>query len=221
MDVRSPYPIKWEYDKAELWADGIIHLLGVVLAFIGAISMLFYLVPGVPPAISVSSSIYLASLLMALVISAIYNVWPVSPTKWFLRRFDHSAIYLLIAGTYTPFAIHMGERALPLLTFVWSVAAIGIALKLLFPGRFDRLSILLYLALGWSGIWVYDAMVQSLPLSVFWLIAAGGVVYSLGVIFHIWERLRFQNAIWHGFVVVGAALHYCAVFLVSFVSIAK
>lgn len=215
MDVRLPYSIEWKYDKAELWADGIIHLLGVVLAIIGAISMLLYLLPSVPPAISISSSIYLASLLIALVISAIYNVWPVSPTKWFLRRFDHSAIYLLIAGTYTPFAIHMGERALPLLTFVWSVAAIGIALKLLFPGRFDRLSILLYLALGWSGIWVYDAMVQSLPLSVFWLIAAGGVVYSLGVIFHIWERLRFQNAIWHGFVVVGAALHYCAVFFVS------
>lgn len=213
--MRLPYSIEWKYDKAELWADGIIHLLGVVLAIIGAISMLLYLLPSVPPAISISSGIYLASLLIALVISAIYNVWPVSPTKWFLRRFDHSAIYLLIAGTYTPFAIHMGERALPLLTFVWSVAAIGIALKLLFPGRFDRLSILLYLALGWSGIWVYDAMVQSLPLSVFWLIAAGGVVYSLGVIFHIWERLRFQNAIWHGFVVVGAALHYCAVFFVS------
>lgn len=213
--MRLPYSIEWKYDKAELWADGIIHLLGVVLAMIGAISMLLYLLPSVPPAISISSGIYLASLLIALVISAIYNVWPVSPTKWFLRRFDHSAIYLLIAGTYTPFAIHMGERALPLLTFVWSVAAIGIALKLLFPGRFDRLSILLYLALGWSGIWVYDAMVQSLPLSVFWLIAAGGVVYSLGVIFHIWERLRFQNAIWHGFVVVGAALHYCAVFFVS------
>ncbi|MFC0244853.1 hemolysin III family protein [Falsochrobactrum ovis] len=215
MDVRLSYSIEWKYDRAELWADGIIHLLGVVLAIIGAISMLLYLLPNVAPAISVSSSIYLASLLIALVISAIYNVWPVSPTKWFLRRFDHSAIYLLIAGTYTPFAIHMGERALPLLTFVWSVAAFGIALKLLFPGRFDRLSILLYLALGWSGIWVYDAMVQSLPLSVFWLIAAGGVVYSLGVIFHIWERLRFQNAIWHGFVVVGAALHYCAVFFVS------
>ncbi len=83
------------------------------------------------------------------------------------------------------------------------------------PGRFDRLSILLYLALGWSGVMVYDTMVQSLPPAVFWLIAAGGMVYSLGVIFHVWERLRFQNAIWHGFVVVGAALHYCAVFVVG------
>ncbi len=159
--------------------------------------------------------VYLASLLAALGISAVYNIWPVSPTKWFLRRFDHSAIYLLIAGTYTPFAMHMGDRALPLLLFVWSVAFVGIMLKLFMPGRFDRLSILLYLALGWSGVMVYDTMVQSLPPAVFWLIAAGGMVYSLGVIFHVWERLRFQNAIWHGFVVVGAALHYCAVFFVG------
>lgn len=109
----------------------------------------------------------------------------------------------------------MGDRALPLLLFVWSVAFVGIMLKLFMPGRFDRLSILLYLALGWSGVMVYDTMVQSLPPAVFWLIAAGGMVYSLGVIFHVWERLRFQNAIWHGFVVVGAALHYCAVFFVG------
>lgn len=215
MNVRLPHPIKWKYDRAELWADGIIHVLGVALALGGAIAMLVYFLPNMPAATSISSGVYLASLLAALGISAVYNIWPVSPTKWFLRRFDHSAIYLLIAGTYTPFAMHMGDRALPLLLFVWGVAFVGITLKLFMPGRFDRLSILLYLALGWSGVMVYDTMVQSLPPAVFWLIAAGGMVYSLGVIFHVWERLRFQNAIWHGFVVVGAALHYCAVFFVG------
>ncbi|MBV2142240.1 hemolysin III family protein [Falsochrobactrum sp. TDYN1] len=218
MNMKIPYPVKWKYDRAELWADGVIHVLGVTLAVAGVVAMLVYAVPNMAPAASISSGVYLASLLTALAISAIYNIWPVSPTKWFLRRFDHSAIYLLIAGTYTPFAIHMGASAWPLLLFVWSVAIVGIMLKLFMPGRFDRLSILLYLALGWSGVMVYDAMVQSLPPIVFWLIAAGGIVYSLGVIFHVWERLRFQNAIWHGFVVVGAALHYCAVFFVSAVN---
>ncbi len=215
MNVRLPHPIKWKYDRAELWADGVIHVLGVGLALVGSVAMLVHFLPNMPAVTSISSGVYLLSLLAALGISAVYNIWPVSPTKWFLRRFDHSAIYLLIAGTYTPFAMHMGDRALPLLLFVWSVASVGITLKLFMPGRFDRLSILLYLALGWSGVMVYDTMVQSLPPAVFWLIAAGGMVYSLGVIFHVWERLRFQNAIWHGFVVVGAALHYCAVFVVG------
>ncbi|MFC4626372.1 hemolysin III family protein [Daeguia caeni] len=215
MGKEPPHKVRWNYDRAELWADGIIHVLGVALAIVGAIAMLGYFLPNQPVAVTVSSGVYLASLVLALAISATYNIWPVSSTKWFLRRFDHSAIYLLIAGTYTPFAMHMGERAMPLLLFVWGVAIFGILLKLFLPGRFDRLSILLYLALGWSGMMVYDTMIQSLPPSVFWLIAAGGAVYSLGVIFHVWERLRFQNAIWHGFVVVGAALHYCAVFFVG------
>lgn len=211
----KPGSLAWRYDRAELWADGVIHVLGVVLAVAGSGAMLAYFLPKASWLTSASSIIYLLCLLTALALSATYNIWPVSPTKWFLRRFDHSAIYLLIAGTYTPFAVHMGDRALPLLAFVWGVAFVGIALKLLFPGRFDRLAILLYLALGWSGVFVYDTMIHSLSLTVFWLITAGGLVYSLGVIFHVWERLRFQNAIWHGFVVVGAGLHYCAVFVVG------
>jgi hemolysin III len=79
------------------------------------------------------------------------------------------------------------------------------------PGRFDRLSIGLYLAMGWSGVIAYDSLVSSLPTSTLWFIAAGGLIYSFGVIFHAWERLRFQNAIWHSFVLLAAALHYTAV----------
>ena len=130
-----------------------------------------------------------------------------------LRRLDHSAIYLLIAATYTPFIIQMGRSviALALLGGVWSVAVIGIILKLLFPGRFDRFAIVLYLAMGWSGVMVYDTIASVLPDSVLALIAAGGILYSGGVVFHVWERLRFQNAIWHSFVLLGAGCHYSAV----------
>lgn len=215
MTVKLAYVINWDYDRSELWADGIVHVTGVVLAVLGAFAMLLFLLPNMPMSVSVSISVYLASLLTALGISAVYNIWPVSPTKWFLRRFDHSAIYVLIAGTYTPFAMHMGAYKWPLLLYVWGVACIGVMIKLLLPGRYDRLSIFLYLALGWSGVFLFDTMTQLLPFYVVWLIAAGGVVYSAGVIFHVWERLRFQNAIWHGFVVVGAVLHYCAVFFVG------
>lgn len=201
------------YDKAELWADGIIHVTGVMLAIGGAAVMLWYFAGEISPVIYISALIYVLSLVAALTTSAVYNIWPVSPVKQFLRRFDHSMIYVLIAGTYTPFIMKMGEGAGWHLGFVWLIALCGIVLKLALPGRFDRLAILLYLALGWSGVLIYDQLLQFLSPQVVFLIAAGGIIYSLGVIFHVWERLRFQNAIWHGFVVAGAALHYSAVFI--------
>ena len=94
---------------------------------------------------------------------------------------------------------------------MWCVAIVGIVLKLALPGRFDRLSVGLYLAMGWSGMMLHDAVVKALPAMAIGFVVAGGVLYSLGVIFHAWRRLRFQNAIWHGFVLLGAACHYTAV----------
>ena len=119
----------------------------------------------------------------------------------------------MIAATYTPVFAQLQDRvfAMSLLAGVWGVAAVGIAVKLRFPGRFDRLAVGLYLAMGWSGIIAYDAGLSQLPKLVFWLILAGGLLYSFGVIFHAWQRLRFQNAIWHCFVLLGAACHYTAV----------
>jgi len=161
----------------------------------------------------VSVSIYAAGLLAMLGFSAAYNLWPVSRSKWLLRRFDHSAIYILIAATYTPVFVQLQDRvfAMSLLAGVWSVAVVGVVLKLFFPGRFDRVSVGLYLAMGWSGIIAYDTGLSSLPHLAVWLIAVGGLLYSFGIIFHAWQRLRFQNAIWHSFVLLGAACHYTAV----------
>jgi hemolysin III len=158
-------------------------------------------------------SVYVGGLVIMLTVSAVYNLWPISRAKWVLRRFDHSAIYVLIAATYTPFIAEMpvSVMSIGLLAGVWSIAAVGIVLKLVLPGRLDRLSIALYLAMGWSGAMVFNTLVATLPPSVLWLIAAGGLLYSFGVIFHVWERLRFQNAIWHAFVLLGASCHYSAV----------
>jgi hemolysin III len=161
----------------------------------------------------VVSSVYVAGLLAMLGLSATYNLWPVSRAKWVLRRFDHSAIYMLIAATYTPFIMEVKESllAIALLIGVWCAAIAGIVLKLKFPGRFDRVAVGLYLAMGWSGLMLYDSVVKALPAMALWFVVAGGVLYTLGVIFHAWQRLRFQNAIWHGFVLCGAACHYTAV----------
>lgn len=205
--------VRWNYDRAELIADGIVHGLGVGAGLIAATALI--VLTGVFASTSeiVSVSIYAAGLLAMLGFSAAYNLWPVSPRKWLLRRFDHSAIYVLIAATYTPIMMQMNDRvfAVALLSGVWCVAIVGIVLKLFLPGRFDRLSVGLYLAMGWSGVLAYDSVVPSLPKLTLWFIAAGGALYTLGVIFHTWRRLRFQNAIWHSFVLLGAACHYTAV----------
>jgi hemolysin III len=205
--------VRWNYDRAELIADGAVHGIGVFCGLVAATVLIVLTVIYASPFEIAAVSVYVAGLLGMLVLSATYNLWPVSPVKWALRRFDHSSIYLLIAATYTPFIAQMKESivALAILLGVWCVGTVGVVIKLLFPGRFDRLAVLLYLAMGWSGFLVYDKGLASLPSLVLWLIVAGGLLYSFGVIFHAWHRLRFQNAIWHGFVLMGAACHYTAV----------
>lgn len=208
---RPPRSLRWNYTAAELWADGVVHVAGTALAISASVVFLVWAVDRISPGEFAAVAIYLVTLLLSLGLSAVYNIWPVSPTKWLLRRFDHSAIYLLIAGTYTPFLVK--SETWWLLATVWSIAVLGVLLKLLKPHRFDRLSILLYLGLGWSGVIVYDELTGAVPPAVPLLIVAGGLVYSLGVIFHVWERLKFQNAIWHSFVLSGACTHFIAVWI--------
>jgi hemolysin III len=205
--------MRWNYDRAELIADGVVHGIGVFFGLIAATVLIVLAAVFASAFEIVSVSVYAAGLLAMLGFSAAYNLWPVSRRKWLLRRFDHSAIYILIAATYTPVFAQLEDRvfAMSLLTGVWSVAAVGIVLKLFFPGRFDGISVGLYLAMGWSGLIAYNAGLSSLPQLALGLIVAGGLLYSFGVIFHAWQRLRFQNAIWHGFVLLGAACHYTAV----------
>jgi hemolysin III len=204
---------RWNYDRAELIADGVVHGIGVFCGLVAATVLIVLTAVYASPFEVVVVSVYVAGLLTMLVLSATYNLWPISRAKWVLRRFDHSAIYVLIAATYTPFITQMKDSvfAMALLIGVWCVAIVGIVLKLSLPGRFDRLAVGLYLALGWSGFMLYDAVVTALPAMALWFVIIGGALYSLGVIFHAWQRLRFQNAIWHSFVLLGAACHYTAV----------
>ena len=205
--------IRWNYDRAELIADGIVHGIGVFGGLIAATVLI--VLAGVFASADqiVTVSVFAAGLLAMFGFSAAYNLWPVSRRKWLLRRFDHSAIYVLIAATYTPIFAELDDRvfAISLLAGVWGVALAGVVLKLFFPGRFDRVSVGIYLALGWSGVIAYDAGLSSLPRLAIWFILAGGLLYSFGIIFHAWQRLRFQNVIWHCFVLLGAACHYTAV----------
>jgi hemolysin III len=206
-----PGQINWDYDRAEIIADGAVHAIGLCLGLIGAVTIVVIAVKieriEVTPIL-----IYVIGLVTMLALSAAYNMWPVSPAKWVLRRFDHSAIYLLIAGTYTPFLTEMKNvvTSAALGIGVWLSAIIGIALKLALPGRFDRLAVVLCLLLGWSGVIAYDSLASALPSASLWLLTIGGILYSVGAFFHVWQGLRFHNAIWHGFVLIAAGCHYSA-----------
>ena len=212
MPERCPGQISWHYDRTEIIADGVVHAIGVCLGIVGAVTIVVMALRAERIDV-VPILVYVIGLVTMLALSAAYNMWPVSPVKWVLRRFDHSAIYLLIAGTYTPFLAQM-KNALAsagLGIGVWLSAAVGMALKLALPGRFDRLAVALCLLLGWSGVIAYDSFASALPSSSLWLLAIGGILYSLGTLFHVLQRLRFHNAIWHGFVLLGASCHYSAV----------
>ena len=210
-DDGRPLSLTWHYTPREIVADGVVHGLGVVLGLAGAVALVAtaltaHLDWGARAAVAV----YAAALVGMLGVSATYNLYPVSPRKWLLRRADHALIYLMIAGTYTPLVtlVGTGRTAWALLAVIWVVAAIGIAVKLFLPGRFDRLSIGLYLVLGRSGLFAYESVIAVLQPTALWLLAIGGLLYSVGVVFHVWRSLPFQNAIWHAFVLAAAACHY-------------
>ena len=130
--------MRWNYDRAELIADGVVHIVGVCFGLVAA-TVLIVLTAVYATALDVAAvSVYVAGLLAMLVLSATYNLWPVSRAKWVLRRFDHSAIYVLIAATYTPFIMQLKDSyfAIALLIGVWCVAIVGIVLKLAYAGTF-------------------------------------------------------------------------------------
>ena len=164
------------------------------LGLVGAIAMVILTANSICAADSLSVGIYTIGLLTMLGFSAAYNLWPISRTKWILC-FDHSAIYVTIAGTYTPFIVQMkiGVVSTGLLIGVWLVAIVGITLKLLLPGRLDRLAILLYLLLGWSGVVFYEPVAAALPSLSLWLLAAGGILYSKALSFMCGRTCGFKT----------------------------
>jgi hemolysin III len=207
----DPGAIDWNYSRSETIADLGVHVAGLCLGIAAAAVLLALAASHAAIRDLVAASLYALALLLMLTISAAYNLWPVCPAKWRLRRFDHSAIYVLIASTYTPFALDMKAGTIALLVGVWCVAVAGIALKLALPGRLDRFSIVVYVAMGWSGVILLNGTNSPIPSEAFRFLVMGGVLLTIGVIFHVWRTLRFQNAIWHFFVLLGVTCHYAAV----------
>lgn len=207
-------PQRRAFSLAEIIADGVVHGIGMAHAIgLGTVLIVFAAIGTARPELP-SLILYVSTLLLVLAVSLTFNLAPVSTFKRIMARADQAAIFLFIAGTYTPFlAILGGSPMVWLLTsFIWGAALVGVALKLIMPERFGRLAILLYLAIGWSGVLVFQNLAAVLPPPSFWLLIAGGITYSAGIIFHLWDRLKFQNVLWHVFVVAGATLHLWAIF---------
>jgi hemolysin III len=199
------------YSRAELVLDAVVHAIGLVIAAGLGGALLTAAGIATAPTELPMIAVYVASLVV-LTVSLAFNMAPVAPIKQVLARLDQAAIFLLIAGTYTPLlALVSGTLGSIMLAVVWGGALIGIALKLIVPQHFGRLALVLYLGIGWSGVLVFQSLAAALPMSTLWLLLAGGVAYSSGIVFHVWERLRFHNVLWHCFVVTGATLHLWAV----------
>ncbi|MBP6010796.1 MAG: hemolysin III family protein [Alphaproteobacteria bacterium] len=205
------YPV---YSRGEVMADAAAHVLGVLFGLVATIALVITASQHDHFLLILGASLYGLGLISMLTCSAAYNLWPPSPTKELLRRFDHAAIFLMIAGTYTPLLLNRvgGEWGVGLLGFVWAVALVGAAMKLVFPRRWESITLALYLGLGWSILAAVNPLIESVSMQSLVLIAVGGVIYSIGVVFHLWEKLPYQNAIWHWLVLTAAACHYIAVF---------
>jgi hemolysin III len=201
------------YSRGEIMADAAAHVLGLLFGLVATIALIVTASNHGQGLLLAGAGLYGLGLLAMLTCSAGYNLWPPSPTKELWRRFDHAAIFIMIAGTYTPLLLNRvgGEWGFGLLGFVWIVALIGAVMKIAFPRRWESLTIGMYLGLGWSIIFAIDPLMQAISTDNLILIAAGGVIYSIGVVFHLWERLPYQNAIWHWLVLIAAACHYIAV----------
>ncbi len=208
-------PSSSEYSVKEEVANALTHGLGMVLGIVGLVLLLLKAVDHNADALTMTSmSIYGGSIVVLFLASTLYHSIPYQKAKKALKTFDHCAIYLLIAGSYTPFLLVSLRTplAIGLMVAIWSIALFGIIMKLAFIYRFEKLSLVIYLTMGWLSLIVIYQLAVHLNIGGLTLLATGGIVYTLGVIFYVAERIPFNHAIWHGFVLAGCACHFLAIY---------
>lgn len=203
------------YSFGDELAASIIHGVGIVLSIAGlAILVAFAALHG-DIRVVVASAVYGATLVLLYTASTLYHSIPLASAKPTLRALDHIAIYLLIAGTYTPFTL----IAMPdpwgwrLFAAVWALALLGSVLELGLLKRYHRWAVVLYVGMGWIGVVAFRPLSEHLQLGGTLLLLGGGLAYTLGVPFYLWRRLPYHHALWHVFVLAGSVLHFLAVVL--------
>jgi hemolysin III len=213
MPFNSPAAAVGCYSTGEEIANSVTHGVAALLSIAGLVVMLSMMPVTAGAATITAAAVFGASMIFLYTASTLYHAIPNIRVKRILQVLDHSAIYVMIAGSYTPFCLVTlkGTTGTMLCIAVWSIALAGIILQPVLMKRAEWLNCLLYLLLGWCVVLVFEPLMAALPSAGIWLLAAGGVVYSLGVIFYLWERIPYNHAIWHLFVLGGTVLQFFSV----------
>lgn len=203
-----------EVSRGEELANSLTHGLGALLGIVGLILLVTGATRHGNAWHVVSTAVFGTTLVLLYSASTLYHSIPGEHAKHLLQKFDHAAIFLLIAGTYTPFVLVTlrGPWGWSLFGVVWGLAVVGVALKFWFAGRFRVTSTLIYVAMGWLVLIAIKPLVAALPAGGMRLLVAGGLCYTGGAVFYLWKRLPYHHAIWHLFVLGGSICHWAAVF---------
>jgi len=205
-----------QYSVKEEIANTATHALGMLLGVVGLVLLLVKSLEQNADTMTLASmAIYGSSMIVLFLASTLYHAIPNPRAKRALKTFDHCAIYLLIAGSYTPFLLVSLRTplAVGLMVVIWSIALVGIIMKLAFVYRFKKLSLVTYLLMGWLSLIVIYQLAMNLEMGGLVLLGIGGLIYSLGVVFYVAKRIPYNHAIWHGFVLAGCACHFFAIYL--------
>jgi len=207
-DTKSRY-----FSRKEELINSLTHGAGAALSLLGLVFLLIRSVRYGTTWHIVSFAIYGISLICLYLASTLYHAIPIMEWKQVLKKFDHSAIFLLIAGTYTPFLLTelRGPWGWSLFGVIWGLTVVGWVLKFWIISRWENLSVALYLVMGWLAVIAAGEMVQHVGTTSLVLLAVGGVCYTVGVIFYLWRRLPYNHAIWHVFVLGGSITHYFSI----------
>ena len=213
MPTQSPVAALGSYSVAEEIANAVTHGIAALLSVVGLIAMLYVTVGSSDAVTITAAAVFGGSMIFLYTASTLYHAIPNLKAKRILQMLDHSAIYVMIAGSYTPFCLVTleGMTGTILCIAVWTIAIAGVILQPILLKRAEWLNCLLYLLLGWCVVLVMKPLIAALPMAGLWLLASGGVVYSLGVIFYLWDRIPYNHAIWHLFVLGGTALQFFSV----------
>ncbi|HEV8581424.1 MAG TPA: hemolysin III family protein [Thermoanaerobaculia bacterium] len=203
------------YSLREEIAHCAIHGVGILLSIAGLVALLLVALRTGDPWHVTACAVYGVTLILLYLASTLYHSIPFPRAKRVLRVLDHSAIYLLIAGTYTPFTLISlrGGWGWTLFGLVWGMAVLGIVLKVAAMGRFRWLSMVLYLGMGWLVLIALEPLVRAVSPDGVRLLFFGGLCYTFGTVFYGWRRLPYHHAVWHAFVLAGSVLHFFAILL--------
>jgi len=214
-DARTKERVKRPYSLGEEIANSITHGVGVIFGIVALTLLLVYSVRSGDVWKVASSIIYGVTLILLYTASTLYHAFPWPRVKHVFKILDHAGIYLLIAGTYTPFTLVTlrDDGGWAMFAIIWSLAVAGVALEAFWVYRPKWLSSAVYLGLGWLVVFMIRPLVASIEPAGVWLLVAGGLAYTLGVIFYVMKRVPYTHAIWHGFVLAGSVCHFLSVVL--------